>query len=191
MVGWKLGTLTAERVLVHYVAPKFGAVAGGIASVVGRFAAVYWAYSLYCAMSPCTAEEFEEIERQNYEYFHDIYPQLKGRLRAGERPPLFVAGCEADHGGTSWSGPYRLYQEDAIADLYAHIAEWSHQIVDGDADVITTSDCRFVAGCDGDHIGTSWCGPVRDTYEEAMYDLECHVAEWPTHYGAGASVQQV
>jgi hypothetical protein len=181
VVAWKLALLTGEHVVVHQVGSK----------LLGVGLAGYWWYTLYCHMSPCTQEEFEEQERQNYAYFHDFYPQLKGRIQAGERPPLFAAGCEADHNGTSWSGPYRAYQEDALADLYAHIAEWDHEIVDGNATVGTTPDCRFVAGCDGDHYGSSWCGPVRDTPEEATYDLNGHLAEWPSHYGTGASVRQV
>jgi hypothetical protein len=49
-----------------------------------------------------------------------------------------------------------------------------------------------VAGCDGDHDGASWCGPVRETYDQAVYDLELHMAEWPSHTDApGASVQQM
>jgi hypothetical protein len=53
-VAWKLSTLTGEHVLLHHVAPKLGAVAGGLGRVAGPFATGYWMYSLYCLMSPCT-----------------------------------------------------------------------------------------------------------------------------------------
>jgi hypothetical protein len=40
---------------------------------------------------------------------------------------------------------------------------------------------QYVAGCDGDHNGTSWSGGYRDTYEEAYDDLQRHIYEWPDH----------
>jgi hypothetical protein len=186
VVGVAAGGTAVKKLIIKDLSGLIGAAGGAFVS-----AAVTW-YNLYCLMSPCSVEEFEARERENIEMFRDIYPELQGRLRAGERPPLFAAGCEADHHGTSWSGPYRLYEEEANYDLYMHVSEWGHEIVEGDPAIQPLPDCQFVAGCDGDHDGASWCGPVRETYDQAVYDLELHMAEWPSHTGApGASVQQV
>src|SRR6266542_1570987 len=35
-------------------------------------------------------------------------------------PTLYVAGCDGDHDGASWSGPTRFSWDDAAADIAAH-----------------------------------------------------------------------
>jgi len=44
----------------------------------------------------------------------------------------YAAGCDADHGGTSWSGPERDTFEEAADDLVAHLGEWPDHRLDTD-----------------------------------------------------------
>jgi len=96
-------------------------------------------------------------------------------------PTLYVAGCDGDHDGSSWSGPTRFSWDDATADIAAHKSEWpSHGAVEGGTVEPTAEGC-YVAGCGADHDGASWSGPLRATFDEAADDLVAHVYEWPDH----------
>jgi hypothetical protein len=178
-----------EHVLMH----KF--IRGG---VFGPASTLLFGYDAYCAFfAPCTEEERTELDRQYYEWYHECYPEIVAAGN-GSTTRLWAAGCEADHGGASWSGPYRISREDAAADLQAHLAEWpDHEIISNEGDVEPTDQGTFVAGCDADHGGSSWSGPERADMNEAVADLEQHLAEWPDHRinsetgQPGASVKQV
>jgi hypothetical protein len=154
-------------------------------------------HEAYCSFfAPCSEEERAELDRQYYEWYHECYPEIVAGGESATR--LWAAGCEADHGGASWSGPYRISREDAAADLASHIAEWpDHEIVTNEGDVQPTEQGAFAAGCDADHNGSSWSGPERSDMNDAVADLEQHLAEWPDHRinsatgQPGGSVRQV
>jgi len=169
-----------------------------VPGAMGPVSTMMLAYNAYCTFfAPCSTEERAELDRQYYEWYRECYPEIVAQ-GDGSTTRLWAAGCEADHGGASWSGPYRISREDAEAELNAHLAEWpDHEIVSGEGDVEPTDQGTFVAGCDADHNGVSWSGPERLDMNEAIVDLENHLADWPDHRvnsqtgQPGGSVRQV
>jgi hypothetical protein len=121
---------------------------------------------------------FEQARQLCGEY----YELLLQQANAGECPQAFRASCNADHDGSGWSGPLRMSQSEAADDLNAHIYDWpDHEIVEGDATVTPLPDEKYAAGCNADHDGTAWSGPLRESFDEAADDLVGHMTDWPDH----------